>query len=57
MGTAVVRDETKHDCYMVLPFVEYDLDHAVNAINAPFNTAQVFFVDQELFSIIPTSIS
>jgi hypothetical protein len=36
-----MRDETKNDVYMVLPFVEYDLDHAINAINTPFNTAQV----------------
>lgn len=37
----IMRDETKNDVYMVLPFVEYDLDHAINAINTPFNTAQL----------------
>jgi hypothetical protein len=37
----MVRDETKNDVYMVLPFIEYDLDHAINAINTPFNTAQL----------------
>jgi hypothetical protein len=37
----VTRDEAKNEVYMVLPFVEYDLDHAINAINTPFNTAQV----------------
>jgi serine/threonine protein kinase len=39
--TGMVRDETKNDVYMVLPFIEYDLDHAINAINTPFNTAQL----------------
>jgi len=43
IGSGVTRNEATGDIYMVLPFIEFDLDRSINAISDHLTTAQVSF--------------